>query len=94
MGYLRKFPIDVIKIDKSFIDDYTHEKGEAFIETIISMAKSLKLGVVAEGVEKTEQLDFLKNLGCETFQGYLASKPVPADMLFKYVLEHRSDKNV
>jgi len=74
LSYLRKFPIDIIKIDKAFVDDY--KDGEAFIATIINMAKTLKLGVIAEGVETIDQFQLLKKLECDRFQGYLSMKPI------------------
>ena len=76
LSYLKRFPIDTLKIDKSFIDDIDNEDGAIFVETIIKMAQTLKMGVVAEGVETQEQLDFLKALSCDTYQGYLCSKPL------------------
>lgn len=76
LSYLKTFPIDILKIDKSFIDDYESEDGAVFIETIIRMAQTLKLQVIAEGVETHEQITYLKALHCDTYQGYFCSKPV------------------
>ena len=76
LSYLKAFPIDILKIDKSFIDDYENEDGSVFIETIIKMAQTLKLEVIAEGVETHEQITYLKALHCDAYQGYFCSKPV------------------
>jgi EAL domain-containing protein (putative c-di-GMP-specific phosphodiesterase class I) len=79
LGYLRKFPIDALKIDQSFVGQITTAPDDASIVTaVISMARSLKLRVVAEGVETLAQLDFLKALECDEAQGYYFSRPVPA----------------
>jgi len=84
LSYLRKIPFDTLKIDKSFIDSM--QENKIFINMIIGIAKDLNLKVVAEGVETQEQLDYLKNMQCEMFQGYLCSKPLPSkefETLFK-----------
>ncbi|TCS39100.1 PAS domain S-box-containing protein/diguanylate cyclase (GGDEF)-like protein [Paucimonas lemoignei] len=79
LSHLRQFPIDIIKIDRSFIQDVPGDPAdEAITEAIIAMGKSLKITVVAEGVEKPEQLQFLSDLSCEEIQGYFFSKPLPA----------------
>ncbi len=79
LGYLKKFPIDKLKIDQSFVRDLMTDPDDAVIaSTIISMAHSLKLKVIAEGVETAEQLAFLKQQGCDEMQGYYFSKPVSA----------------
>lgn len=78
--YLKTFPIDSIKIDKSFVRDITTDTDDlAITQAIISMAHSLKLEVVAEGVETSSQLELLKSQGCDIIQGYLFSKAVPAE---------------
>ncbi len=79
LAYLKRFPIDALKIDQSFIREVTSNPDDAAIVTsIILMARSLKLGVVAEGVETQSQLSFLRVLQCDEAQGYLFSPPVPA----------------
>jgi len=76
--YLKTFPIDTLKIDKSFVDNVTTDADDlAIAQAIISMAHSLKLEVVAEGVETKAQLEVLRAHGCDIIQGYLYSKPVP-----------------
>jgi EAL domain-containing protein (putative c-di-GMP-specific phosphodiesterase class I) len=80
LAYLKRFPIDTLKIDRSFVSDLTRSTEDKTITAaIITMGKSLDLTVVAEGVETQEQLDFLRAHGCDEFQGYYAHKPMPAD---------------
>ncbi|MDR4509785.1 MAG: EAL domain-containing protein [Candidatus Brocadiaceae bacterium] len=80
LANLKKFPIQRIKIDKSFVQDVTADSNSAaIVMAIIAMAKSLNLNVIAEGVETQEQLAFLKEHGCREVQGYLYSKPLPAE---------------
>ncbi|MHB8453348.1 MAG: sensor domain-containing protein [Acidiferrobacterales bacterium] len=82
LSYLRRLPIDVIKIDKSFIDHVDNSPDDAAITTgIIALAKSLKLKVIAEGVETQAQLEFLRADQCDELQGYLFSRPLPAPEL-------------
>ena len=79
LAYLKRFPIDALKIDRSFIRDATSNPDDAAIVTsIILMGRSLKLEVVAEGVETQSQLSFLRVMQCDEAQGYLFSPPVPA----------------
>ncbi len=80
LSYLQRYPIDKLKIDRSFIDDLgTDADDRAIAIAIINLAKTLKLTALAEGVERQEQLDFLRANGCDEFQGYLAGNPVPAE---------------
>ncbi|WP_052761167.1 EAL domain-containing protein [Sedimenticola thiotaurini] len=79
LSYLQRFPFDKIKIDRAFIRNITRSEDDGAIATTIgAMAKSLKLDIIAEGVETEEQMTFLKNCGCDKIQGYLISKPIPA----------------
>jgi EAL domain-containing protein (putative c-di-GMP-specific phosphodiesterase class I) len=79
LSYLKRFPIDALKIDRSFIREVTVDPGDAAITTsIVLLGKSLELSVVAEGVETRSQLSFLRVIQCHEGQGYLFSKPVPA----------------
>lgn len=76
LSYLNRFPVDKLKIDRSFLNDWTTQKDERLISAIISLSKAMGFGVVAEGVEDQAQLDFLKKLRCDEFQGYFISKPL------------------
>ncbi|MFH0985729.1 MAG: EAL domain-containing protein [Candidatus Omnitrophota bacterium] len=85
--YLKTFPIDCVKIDKSFVDHVTTDvDDQAITHAIISMSHSLKLEVVAEGVETKEQLEILKSQNCDIIQGYLFSKPLPVDAVAPFLL--------
>jgi len=82
LSYLKKLPIDCLKMDKSFINDICKDKtNEAIASAIITMAHHLKLQVTAEGVETEEQLSILKNYDCDHLQGYLFSRPLPANQI-------------
>jgi diguanylate cyclase (GGDEF)-like protein/PAS domain S-box-containing protein len=84
--YLKTFPINTLKIDRSFIKDITTDaNGAQIVETIILMAHNLGIGVVAEGVETKEQLDLLQNFGCDLIQGYYYSPPLPLKGLVEYL---------
>ena len=77
LSYLKRFPIDVLKIDRSFVQDLHRDKDDAAIcAAILAMARQLDLRVVAEGVELEEQLTFLRRHNCDQIQGYLFSKPL------------------
>jgi EAL domain-containing protein (putative c-di-GMP-specific phosphodiesterase class I) len=79
LSYLKRFPVDTLKIDQSFVRDITSDPDTAAIVTgIIAMAHSLRLKVIAEGVEFSEQSTFLKRYGCDQMQGYLIKRPVSA----------------
>ncbi|MEH6565934.1 MAG: EAL domain-containing protein [Halopseudomonas sp.] len=80
LAYLKRFPISTLKIDRAFVAELDEEHcDDAIIRAIIAMAHSLSLNVVAEGVEHESQLNFLKANGCDEVQGYLISRPIPAD---------------
>jgi EAL domain-containing protein (putative c-di-GMP-specific phosphodiesterase class I) len=80
LAYLKHFPLDLLKIDKSFIDDIPHQPDDMEIAaTIIAMGHMLGFKVLAEGVETAEQLAFLQDKGCDAYQGYYKSKPLPAE---------------
>jgi EAL domain-containing protein (putative c-di-GMP-specific phosphodiesterase class I) len=76
LSYLKKIPFDTIKIDKTFIDDIEYEDGRNFTDMIVDIAKNLDMEIVAEGVENKEQLKYLKSINCDTYQGYLCSRPL------------------
>lgn len=85
LSYLKKFPMDTLKIDKSFIDDYESATGSMFIETIVNIGKTLEMAVVAEGVETLRQVEFLQQIGCDMYQGYYCSRPLDADSYARFV---------
>ncbi len=86
LAYLKRFPLDVLKIDKSFIDDIPHHKDDMEIAaTIIAMGHTLGFNVLAEGVETHEQLAFLRKQGCHSYQGYLKSRPLPANEFVEFL---------
>lgn len=86
LAYLRQFPIDSLKIDRTFINEIQRDNG-VIVKTILDMASHLKLGVVAEGVENKEQAEFLKSLNCDEGQGYFYAKPLPVDEVTKLLLK-------
>jgi EAL domain-containing protein (putative c-di-GMP-specific phosphodiesterase class I) len=90
-GYLKRFYVGELKIDQSFIRGLP-EDGEnaAIVMAVIQMAHALSLTVVAEGVETTQQADFLRTCGCDILQGYLLGRPMPQAQLVDFVQEHRS----
>jgi EAL domain-containing protein (putative c-di-GMP-specific phosphodiesterase class I) len=80
LAYLKRFPIDELKIDQGFVRDIPYDLNDTEIAAaIIALARNLNLKVLAEGVETREQLDFLTRQGCHACQGYLFSRPVPAE---------------
>jgi EAL domain-containing protein (putative c-di-GMP-specific phosphodiesterase class I) len=82
LSYLKRFPIDSLKIDRSFVHDITHDTDDAtIVDSVIALAHSMHLKVVAEGVEDARQLQFLREHGCDQMQGYYVSKPVPASAI-------------
>jgi len=86
LSYLIKFPVNIIKIDRSFIDAIgTDTSAETLIETILLMSKKLGIEVVAEGIEKQVQLDFLRKHNCEYGQGYLLGRPMPTSQFSSFV---------
>ncbi len=90
LSYLKRFPIDKLKIDQSFVRDITTDPDDAAItRAIIHMAQSLKLSVIAEGVETPEQLAFLTSHQCNEYQGYLCSKPVAADDFTRLLIDRQ-----
>jgi diguanylate cyclase (GGDEF)-like protein/PAS domain S-box-containing protein len=88
LAYLKRFPLDVLKIDKGFIDDIPHRADDgAIAAAVVAMGHTLGFKVLAEGVENEDQLAFLRSLGCDMYQGYLASRPVPAEEFEKLLQE-------
>ena len=84
LSYLKNLPVDCLKIDRAFIKDIcNNDMDKKIVKTLITMAHSMDKTVVAEGVEEKEQYELLKQYGCDEIQGYLLSKPVPADQLLE-----------
>ena len=80
LSYLHKYPLDKIKIDRSFVTDLPDSNHSlSIVRTIVSLARSMGMAISAEGIETSEQMALLKNEGCDQLQGYLISKPVPAE---------------
>jgi EAL domain-containing protein (putative c-di-GMP-specific phosphodiesterase class I) len=82
LAHLKRFPLQTLKIDRSFVNDVTENPEDAaIIRAILAMAHSLKIEVVAEGVETEKQLNFLEDAGCDGIQGFHISRPLPAPEL-------------
>jgi diguanylate cyclase len=95
MSYLQRFPIDKLKIDRSFISDVASNAGDAsIVRAIISLAHGLRLKVIAEGVESEEQLGILRRMGCDQYQGFFRSAAVPAAEIEKFVREDAERMNL
>ncbi|MEG1335247.1 MAG: EAL domain-containing protein [Clostridiales bacterium] len=89
LNYLKNVPLDIIKIDKNFLDSSTNsEKGRIIIAKVVELIKSLQLASVMEGVETQEQVEFLKKLSCDLGQGYFYAKPMPIQNYLKFVKEN------
>ncbi len=90
LAYLKRFPITTLKVDRSFIRDITVDADDAaIVSAVIAMAHKLRLKVVAEGVEKPEQFDFLKERACDQIQGYLLGRPMPPAQLERWLYSRR-----
>ncbi|PAT28126.1 hypothetical protein CJ430_24625 (plasmid) [Klebsiella pneumoniae] len=85
LNYLREFPFDAIKLDRTFISGIAHVARDlSIVRSIVSLGKAFSLGIVAEGVENNEQFELLKNMNCDEFQGYYYSKPLSGDQLIDF----------
>lgn len=89
LSYLQSYPADTLKIDKDFINATKLANGQVIIDSVIKLARRLGLTVVAEGVEQSEQLEYLKTCGCNEVQGYLLCKPIGADQLEPFLRQFR-----
>ena len=76
LSMLKNVPIDILKLDKSFVDDIGESKGDIVVSTIVSLGQLLNMKIVAEGVETKEQFEFLRDIFCDEIQGYYFSKPI------------------
>ena len=94
LAHLKEFPIDGMKIDRSFVRDLPHQRGSvAIARAVVQMAQGLSLTVVAEGVETEDQRRFLLQQGCDLLQGELISKPLPAAELERWIATHHAALN-
>lgn len=89
LAYLKMFPVSTLKIDRSFVKDIETDRNDADIcDVTVQLAHKLGMDVVAEGVETQAQLDYLRAIGCEKVQGYLISRPLPADAAERFILDY------
>jgi EAL domain-containing protein (putative c-di-GMP-specific phosphodiesterase class I) len=87
LAYLKRFPLDVLKIDRAFVKDMMSDNNDAAIaSTIITLGTAMGMSVVAEGMERVEQANLLIAQGCHLMQGYLFSRPIPADAMAKLLI--------
>ena len=88
LSYLKRFPIDTLKIDQSFVADVCIDKDDAaIVRTIVTLGHALGVSVVAEGVETAEQLEYLMSVGCDVLQGYLFSRPLSVEAFGELLME-------
>jgi diguanylate cyclase (GGDEF)-like protein len=94
LGYLKRFPINSLKVDRGFVRDLPHSTDDiAITRAVIAMAHSLQMNVIAEGVELQEQFDVLRNEGCDEFQGYLCRPPLTEDDLIHFVRQSAAERS-
>ena len=90
LSYLKQFPVDCVKIDRTFVEDIvTDSNSRAIVEAILRLAEAMGLESVAEGVESHEQLKILRELGCARAQGFLVAGALPPDELLTFLADHR-----
>ena len=93
LAYLKKLPLDQLKIDQSFVREVPEDPHAcSIVRAIITLAKSLELDIIAEGVETESQRQFLLENGCELYQGYLFSRPIPIEQ-FNELIENLQNQN-
>lgn len=89
MSYLQQLPLDRLKVDRAFVDEVEPGKQAFIAETIVTLGQKLGLKTIAEGVEKREQVNFMRDLGCDEAQGYLFAKPMPYDKLIEFLSSYK-----
>ncbi|MGH9456180.1 MAG: putative bifunctional diguanylate cyclase/phosphodiesterase [Thermoanaerobaculia bacterium] len=94
LSYLKQFPVDTLKLDQSFVRDLIAPQDAKIVSGVIAMAHSMSLQVMAEGVETLSQLDFLRANECDKLQGFLFSRPLPADSFDRYMTHHKSWRGI
>ena len=90
LSYLAEFPIDILKIDRSFVSKIGEEKQDAIVSAMVAMGKAMSMIVVAEGIETELQLNYLRNLKCDIAQGYIFSKPLPVHEATEYLKQNKA----
>jgi len=94
LSYLRSLPVTILKLDKSFLRDVPGvDAANAVTRTVVALARELRLGVTAEGVENQQQADFLLDVDCTTFQGFLFSTPLNADQALAWLIDEKRNAN-
>jgi len=83
LSYIKRFPIDILKVDKSFVDDVVED--QALAEVIVQLGRTLNLQTVAEGIEQARQIESLQSFGCQFGQGFYLSRPLPTDKVEDYL---------
>ncbi len=92
LSYLKRFKVDTLKIDKSFVQEIPHDPDNCAIATaVVALAHSMKLSVVCEGIERSGQLDFMRGLECDGFQGFLLARPMPEQMVTDWLRRYRAN---
>ncbi|HSN68959.1 MAG TPA: EAL domain-containing protein, partial [Thermoanaerobaculia bacterium] len=94
LSYLKDFPVDTLKLDRSFVRDLIAPQDAKIVSGVIAMAHSMSLTVMAEGVETLSQLDFLRANDCDKLQGFLFSRPLPPDSFDRYMTHHKAWRGI
>lgn len=95
LNILLETPFDIIKLDKKFMENMiVSSKGRLILEQVVLMANKLELGILAEGVETREQIEMLRNIGCDQVQGYYYAKPMPEEDFFELLKQQYSQHEI